>query len=108
LKSAMTDSARLRARTCTATYAIERGVTDRNPMSVATFERVVPLCFFARFVGGGFSLSTSTDDGDVNRSLNAYKEMRWEYKVERDVTFTRRALRKRPLLRSRASQVYFA
>jgi hypothetical protein len=51
---------------------------------------------------------TSTDDGDVNRSLNAYKEMRWEYKVERDVTFTRRALRKRPLLRSRASHVYFA
>ena len=103
----MTDSARLRACTCTAMYAIERGVTDRNPMSVTTFERVVPLCFFTRFVGGGFLLLTSTGDGDVNRSSNAYKEMRWEYKVERDVTFTRRALRKRPLLRLRALQVYF-
>ena len=82
----MTDFTLLGARTCTATYAIERAVTDHNPMSVATFEQVVPLCFFARFVAGGFSLSTSTDDGDVNISLNAYKGMRWEYQVKRYVT----------------------
>jgi hypothetical protein len=57
--------------TCTATYAMERGVTDRSPISVATLERVAVLSFLDRFAGGGSSLSFSTDDGDVNKSLKA-------------------------------------
>jgi hypothetical protein len=54
-------------------YAIERGVTDRNPMRVATLERVAVLFFFDRFAGCGSSLAVSvlTEDGEVNRSLKA-------------------------------------
>jgi len=67
----MADSAIPKAHTCTAIYAIERAVTARRPMSAATCERVLVLFFLDRFRGGGFSLSTSTDDGDVNISLKA-------------------------------------
>jgi hypothetical protein len=68
------DSTILGERTCTATYAMERGLTVRSPMSVATFERVAALFFLDRFDGGGFSMSSSTDDGDVNSNLKAYMQ----------------------------------
>ena len=61
----------METHTCTATYAMERGLTDRNPIRLATFDRVAFL-FFDRFAGGGFSLSISTDDGEVNKNLKAY------------------------------------
>lgn len=64
---------RAEVHACTATYAIERGVTDRNPIRVATLERVAVLFVLDRFAGGGssFVVSVPTDDGDVNKSLKA-------------------------------------
>jgi hypothetical protein len=53
-------------------YAMEQGPTVRILMRAATFDRVATLLFLDCFVGGGSSLSTSTDDGDINMNLKAY------------------------------------
>jgi hypothetical protein len=67
-------------QTCTAVYAIARGVTVVKPISEATSERVAVDDFLGRFAAGASSISccisSVADDGDVNIDLNAYEQVK--------------------------------
>lgn len=61
--------------TCTATYAMHRGVTDLRPQRVATLLRVEARMSLRRFEGEGSSerslvTSSANDEGDIKRYLN--------------------------------------
>lgn len=60
--------------TWTATYAMERPVTDVSPIFEATFFLVLGLVRrFLDWVGSSDSLSSRVDDGEVNTHLKACK-----------------------------------
>jgi hypothetical protein len=62
-------------RTCTAAYAIERGVTVVRPMSDATLDQVAVNVFLARFTTDWSSassvISSAAEDGEVKMDLKA-------------------------------------
>ena len=64
------------ARTWTAVYAMERGVTVVRPMSEATLDRVAADDFLARLAADWLSassrISSAAEEGDVKIDLNAY------------------------------------
>lgn len=64
--------------TCTATYAIDRGVTDLSPHNEALLDRVAVVSVLARLEGRGplpsevsISISSAADDGEVKIALYA-------------------------------------
>lgn len=72
-------------QTCTATYAIARGVTDFILSRLATFPRVGALWLLERFWGLEICSSTSVslliycaDVGEVKRNLKAYNISFWK------------------------------
>jgi len=76
-------------QTCTAVYAIARGVTVVRPISEATSERVAVDDFLGRFAAGASSISccisSVADDGDVNIDLNAYEQVKVRLCIETQI-----------------------
>lgn len=100
-------------QTCTAVYAIARGVTVVRPISEATSERVAVDDFLGRFAAGASSISccisSVADDGDVNIDLNAYEQVKVRLCIENtNNTFTKRALFQSPFSISLLSQTKLA
>lgn len=103
-------------QTCTAVYAIARGVTVVKPISEATSERVAVDDFLGRFAAGASSISccisSVADDGDVNIDLNAYEQVKVRLCIKNieniNNTFTKRALFQSPFSISLLSQTKLA